>query len=459
MVSKNNTRLYDEKMNQNHFKYSIRKLNVGVASVLIGVGFGFSMASMNSVSVAADEVTAQTTTAATTNDDVATTTTLNVADLASSTPATPAMLAESKAATTPAADAQMGSIVSSDPAKISTDGYSLGELPQPALRSEARGKESYFNVDSNPDHYTFAVIGNFDSRRYLGRIDRSYVYSVAFSTDRTGNGQLFASFFDNNHNQLLQQEIVDTATIGGFKISKSNNVVEWWKTDGQGSVNTLYSWMTAQPGYNNTNGPFVYDNYTIPHKVTAENLYVDKNGVELGKVTITGMSGQTYTIPTTQTFDGHNSTLVDQKDLVEKDGEITARLSDFKLGDKVTLPQAGITYEAVPGNMEDYYEVVPQVKTLGYYDLPYVDESTGKLKDPSQVKTDGYGHGLVKATVVGYDKPAYIPMDEKYYRYFGNVAGFNTSLNNSTDYSYKNIYTGGTPAAIFEFKDIVSVAS
>ncbi|MCQ2570361.1 MAG: hypothetical protein MJ139_05670, partial [Limosilactobacillus sp.] len=185
----------------------------------------------------------------------------------------------------------------------------------------------------------------------------------------------------------------------------------------------------------------------------------DKDGNELGKVMITGMAGQTYTIPATQKFDGNSSTLVDQKDLQTNGDQITAKLSDFKLGDKLTLPQAGITYEAVPGNMEDYYDVVPQVKKLGYYDLPYVDESTSQLKDPSQVKTDGYGHGLVKVTVVGYDKPAYIPMDEKYYRYFGNVKGFNTSLNKSTDYSYKNIYTGGTPAAIFEFKDIVSVAS
>ncbi|WP_035188888.1 YSIRK-type signal peptide-containing protein, partial [Ligilactobacillus equi] len=134
MVSKNNTRLYDEKMNKNKFKYSIRKLNVGVASVLIGVTFGLGALA---ATASADEVNqAQTTevstpvkasateegettsvvstqaqqeeTTASADDATATessnaeaqTTTFNVADFAQNNAVSADMLAESKAVTT-----------------------------------------------------------------------------------------------------------------------------------------------------------------------------------------------------------------------------------------------------------------------------------------------------------------------------------------------------------------------
>lgn len=110
MVSKNNTRLYDDKMNKKDFKYAIKKLNVGVASVLVGVTFGLSSMALNSAQANADETTNTATATdtssqnlqnnevalsnndqATTADDQATTNTLNVSDLAddanASTPA------------------------------------------------------------------------------------------------------------------------------------------------------------------------------------------------------------------------------------------------------------------------------------------------------------------------------------------------------------------------------------
>ena len=40
MVSKNNMSFYNQKMNRKDFRFSLRKLNIGVASVLVGIGFG-----------------------------------------------------------------------------------------------------------------------------------------------------------------------------------------------------------------------------------------------------------------------------------------------------------------------------------------------------------------------------------------------------------------------------------
>lgn len=63
MVSKNNNHLYDEKMNRTHFSFSLRKLNIGVASVLLGIGFGFGVVNHNETVAHADttDTTATTT--------------------------------------------------------------------------------------------------------------------------------------------------------------------------------------------------------------------------------------------------------------------------------------------------------------------------------------------------------------------------------------------------------------
>ncbi|MDO4200403.1 MAG: YSIRK-type signal peptide-containing protein, partial [Clostridia bacterium] len=54
MVSKNNSHIYKKKMNRKDFRYSIRKLNVGVASVLVGITFG--LGAMSAQEVAAAEI-------------------------------------------------------------------------------------------------------------------------------------------------------------------------------------------------------------------------------------------------------------------------------------------------------------------------------------------------------------------------------------------------------------------
>lgn len=54
MVSKNNSHIYKQKMDRKDFRYSIRKLNVGVASVLVGITFG--LGAMSAQKVAAAEI-------------------------------------------------------------------------------------------------------------------------------------------------------------------------------------------------------------------------------------------------------------------------------------------------------------------------------------------------------------------------------------------------------------------
>ncbi|WP_162257669.1 Rib/alpha-like domain-containing protein, partial [Ligilactobacillus equi] len=70
MVSKNNTRLYDQKMNRNKFHYTIKKLNVGVASVLVGIGFGLSAAVLSGNQVKADQISTSEVTPAVSSTDV-----------------------------------------------------------------------------------------------------------------------------------------------------------------------------------------------------------------------------------------------------------------------------------------------------------------------------------------------------------------------------------------------------
>ncbi|MCQ2570081.1 MAG: Ig-like domain-containing protein, partial [Limosilactobacillus sp.] len=88
MVSKNNTRLYQEKMDKKQLRYSLKKLNVGVASVLVGFTFGLGAMTLSAAADTTDVAS-----------DNAATTTVAVNDLTGDQ-ATPAALAESKAATT-----------------------------------------------------------------------------------------------------------------------------------------------------------------------------------------------------------------------------------------------------------------------------------------------------------------------------------------------------------------------
>ncbi|MCQ2570517.1 MAG: YSIRK-type signal peptide-containing protein, partial [Limosilactobacillus sp.] len=75
MVSKKNIKLIQAKLNRTQFHFGLRKLNVGVASVLLGVGIGLGVVIIPTTQVQADVTAASTTTPAnqTVVDDQATT--------------------------------------------------------------------------------------------------------------------------------------------------------------------------------------------------------------------------------------------------------------------------------------------------------------------------------------------------------------------------------------------------
>ncbi|MEE5988932.1 YSIRK-type signal peptide-containing protein, partial [Ligilactobacillus equi] len=172
MVSKNNTRLYDEKMNKNKFKYSIRKLNVGVASVLIGVTFGLGALA---ATASADEVNqAQTTELSTpvkasateegettsvvntqaqqeettASNAEAQTTTFNVADFVQDNAVSADMLAESKAVTTDDAE---------DSAAVPTE-------------NQTNSHQSY----TTPDRSKTSPLYSGDGIRFVKLVDEGY---------------------------------------------------------------------------------------------------------------------------------------------------------------------------------------------------------------------------------------------------------------------------------------------
>ncbi|WP_025022970.1 YSIRK-type signal peptide-containing protein [Ligilactobacillus hayakitensis] len=497
MLSKNNKQLQQQKFEDRKQRFTIKRFSVGVASVLIGATF-MMYGNASADQVASNEPTSTTTTndALDNNEDGAAsdTATLKVVNAEAQPTAadtdtkqtttfdttntpnfTDEMLRESKVATSPAtgddraattpADQPMGSIVSSDPDKISTAGYSIEPLPTPTLRPEASGDSNArakFNVDSDPNHYTFAVLGTFD-RYGAATINRKKAYSVVFSTDTEGTGRLFVSFYDNNHKQLSQQELTDGShTISTYTISKRGNIVEWSKNDGYGSDETLYTWSTAQPTYVGR-GAWQSDRYMIPTKVSAVSEYRDKNGTLLGTVTLTGMAGQKFTAPAKQTYDNYESEVVNQTGLTVSGDTLTGRLSNFKLGgENIKLDKTGAVYEAVPGKVSDYYETMPPLVNAGYGgEVKVYDETKAVLKDPSQVTTDGKANGVVKVTRPGFDRPIYIGMDEQYYRYLGDDPKLTASMstNNATGYYEYNIYTGGTPSAVYDFESLATASA
>ncbi|MBP2058402.1 LPXTG-motif cell wall-anchored protein [Lactobacillus colini] len=496
MLSKNKKLWNDKNLDQKQ-RFSIRKLSVGAASVLVGTLLFWSnsnetvladqvttpassqsaetQTSTNSKNTASDAsvdaksvtdtatdntpntetsdqankpATNQVTTTSEKAQD-AETTTLTV-DNKSATAQTADALKTSLAATTSNANDQttkkeygMNTIVSSDPSKISTEGYSIDEnYPSPTLRPEAVNDwEDKFIYDDNADHVTFAVIGFY-------RNENNSITS--FSTDKSGDGKVYATFFDDKKNQLGQVELTaDTYKFANQNYSASDGMVSYSNPKvGQSTRSViLYSWMAKKPAYTgpNSRGGWTSDKIAIPEKVSSVAKYYDKDHNLIGTVTMTGLAGSNFTAPLTQTYDGDTSEAISQTGLVADtaDNEIKGRLSDYALGVVKESALSGVTYTAVPGKASDYYSNSP---------INEADETKNQLKNqdnPDDVKTDGLPDGTVRVDVPGF-APAYIGIDEKTnsYRYIG------TDENTHVSYYERNPFTGGTPAPVYIFNGI-----
>lgn len=253
MVSKNNSHLYDEKMNRKDFRYSIKKLNVGVASVLVGVTFGLG-ALVGSAS--ADEVAAQPTSTqvAASADDNQTaqpatqTTTLNVAD-AQSTPVSDDMLRASAVADTDRAAqtnehqsyttpdrSQTQPVNTDDTAKYGAlvdDGYKIGWTQQrlsnrpndPGFILSDDGKTLVYRLAAGDQ--TAASSNDVLSLIYAKQDDTHVIWGDDKRLAENGqtdpaNGVQWSYYKKSNYlangNRSFVLDLLDTRRIGDFKV-------------------------------------------------------------------------------------------------------------------------------------------------------------------------------------------------------------------------------------------------
>ncbi|MCS4488415.1 YSIRK-type signal peptide-containing protein, partial [Streptococcus sciuri] len=360
----------------------------------------------------------------------------------------------------------IGDIVSSNPKVISTEGFALGDIPTPELRSEASGYQ-YWAYDTDPSHYVIAVVENFRGGKPIGDpankvgdgSDADYVYTFSLATDKTNPGTIYVEFY-GKQKQWLGETVVkegETQKNGGFTFRNENQSIAW-AVSGNKIIggDTLYTWKRAQSHYSGK-GQFVGDTYPIPTKVTSTVQYVDQSGSEIGTVSITGLSGQKYTAPlkTTITTDsGGQLTSAPAKatgglTVTSSGTELLGQLSNWHIGYTYTNDLSGRTYVAVPGVESDYYTVLPSRNSDGTW-----DETSAELKDPSEVKPSLASDGLVAVTARGANggDPAYIPMSETAYRYMGTVSNGGTTASQYVD----NPFSGGTAAPVYVFTTITN---
>ena len=307
----------------------------------------------------------------------------------------------------------------------------------------------YWAYSTDSSLFTFAVMSNENGGTTVGykkenQVDGKWVYTISFSTDKTGGGKVYISYYGKNKDWLGEDILTPKSSIdrAGYTFSNSQGIISW-AVKGAGTIggDTLYSYQNVMGPY--THGKFVGDKYSIPEKVSTVAKYKDKSGNLLGTVTITGIAGQKYTAPIQGTYLENKSIDSNQIGFKKNGNSMEGILSDYQLGIVKISDSTGTTYEAVPGTLEDYYDVLPPVKG------DYTWEPSAKLKPENEVHPQNISNGVVKVMNKTYGKPVYIGINETKYRYLGDF--------NKESYYERNPFSGGSPAPWYVFNTIDNV--
>ena len=412
-------------------------------------------------SAATSEATSASATSATTSaNSTSATSSATTADLTSATSATnvsallTSLAVNTSATTTSDSDYEIGSVVASN-SNISTDGYSVeSEWWTPSLRTDSSSAQwtwsGRFNYDQTEGRITFGVIGLDEIRREnsANQVNGKDVWEIAFSTNKTGDGKVWATFYDEDGNQVGQEEVPtddeNGITAAGYKITALDGMLSYNKTSSDvGPVEQLFSWAGVRAPYGSR---WVGDKIVIPRKVTMKAYYLDADGNTLGYVAITGLAGQTFTAPLQGIYTSADGTLqsekVDQAGLTVSGNIVTGKISEYARGAVKYSSLSNTTYTAVPGSVSDYYSTMPSI-TDGY-----VNEKTGTLKDEAtraalETSTTARYQGTVKIVVAGdADSTLYVDINDPYYHLLRNKGQYE-----------RNVFSGGTAAPEYIFDD------
>ena len=238
MVSKNNNHLYDEKMNRTHFSFSLRKLNIGVASVLLGIGFGFGVVNHNGTVAHADTTdTTSTTTDATPASDASTSSASATSATTTSVVAvTPTSAATSSSANdaSSAADSSSTSSASSDVATNDLDqAISADAIDQGYITSETDLTNAAHTLSGHvyiADYGTYSTMSN----GMTDAPDGTKVYMQWMDTD----GAISPIYVATTHSNIGTSAGQGGAGLYAFNLSSSSkgNVVKDGWTDANGKV-------------------------------------------------------------------------------------------------------------------------------------------------------------------------------------------------------------------------------
>lgn len=238
MVSKNNNHLYDEKMNRTHFSFSLRKLNIGVASVLLGIGFGFGVVNHNGTVAHADTTdTTSTTTDATPASDASTSSaSATSATTTSAVAVTPTSAATSSSANdaSSAADSSSTSSASSDVATNDLDqAISADAIDQGYITSETDLTNAAHTLSGHvyiADYGTYSTMSN----GMTDAPDGTKVYMQWMDTD----GAISPIYVATTHSNIGTSAGQGGAGLYAFNLSSSSkgNVVKDGWTDANGKV-------------------------------------------------------------------------------------------------------------------------------------------------------------------------------------------------------------------------------
>ena len=238
MVSKNNNHLYDEKMNRTHFSFSLRKLNIGVASVLLGIGFGFGVVNHNETVAHADttDTTATTTDTTPASDASTSSASATSATTTSAVAVTPTSATTSSSANdaSSAADSSSTSSASSDVATNDLDqAISADAIDQGYITSETDLTNAAHTLSGHvyiADYRTYSTMSN----GMTDAPDGTKVYMQWMDTD----GAISPIYVATTHSNIGTSAGQGGAGLYAFNLSSSSkgNVVKDGWTDANGKV-------------------------------------------------------------------------------------------------------------------------------------------------------------------------------------------------------------------------------
>lgn len=238
MVSKNNNHLYDEKMNRTHFSFSLRKLNIGVASVLLGIGFGFGVVNHNETVAHADttDTTATTTDTTPASDASTSSASATSATTTSAVAVTPTSATTSSSANdaSSAADSSSTSSASSDVATNDLDqAISADAIDQGYITSETDLTNAAHTLSGHvyiADYGTYSTMSN----GMTDAPDGTKVYMQWMDTD----GTISPIYVATTHSNIGTSAGQGGAGLYAFNLSSSSkgNVVKDGWTDANGKV-------------------------------------------------------------------------------------------------------------------------------------------------------------------------------------------------------------------------------